>query len=110
MLQALYKKERKQVNSSEKMTDSTGTDESKFGLCQIYSSGPKMSESAFYKKMLKEIKGSKKHIYIDHMYSHPTDELKEALAKKVNEGVKIAIVTRSDHEINFVMKSPEFAQ
>ena len=60
---------------------------------KLYSHGPEMSRSAFSERLMSEIQDAKKHIYIEHQYVHPTQELSNLLAKKINEGVKVTVVT-----------------
>ncbi len=59
----------------------------------LYSQGPEMSRSEFGERLMAEIREAKKHIYIDHQYVHPTPELLDLLAQKINEGIKLTVVT-----------------
>ncbi|WP_330926238.1 phosphatidylserine/phosphatidylglycerophosphate/cardiolipin synthase family protein [Candidatus Sororendozoicomonas aggregata] len=63
------------------------------GQCQVFSSGPEMGESEFNRHMIETIRSAKDVIYVDHLYFHPTKEIRELLAEKVNAGVKLTIVT-----------------
>lgn len=60
---------------------------------ELYSQGPEMSRSEFSERLMGEIRDAKQHIYIDHQYVHPTPELLNLFAKKINEGVKLTVVT-----------------
>ncbi len=60
---------------------------------QLYSQGPEMSHSAFMQRVISEIQAAERHIYIDHQYVHPTDEMMDLIADKVNQGVPLTVVT-----------------
>ncbi|NGX58449.1 MAG: Cardiolipin synthase [Chlamydiae bacterium] len=66
------------------------------GRCKLICSGPEMSDSPYGKTLLEEVEAAKDHIYIDHMYFHPTKELSDLLIRKVNDGVRLTIVTNGN--------------
>lgn len=63
------------------------------GQCEILCSGPEMVGSPYGERLIEEVKKAKESITIDHMYFHPTQELEDLLVQKVNEGVKLTLVT-----------------
>lgn len=63
------------------------------GQCEIICSGPEMVGSPYGERVMEEVEKATESIYIDHMYFHPTRELEDLLVKKVNEGVKLFVVT-----------------
>lgn len=63
------------------------------GQCEIVCSGPEMAGSPYGQRLLEEVQKATESITIDHMYFHPTQELEDLLVQKVNEGVKLTLVT-----------------
>ncbi len=70
------------------------------GTARIYCSGPEQSSNDFYDEVKRRVKAAKKHIYIDRMYFHCPEDLKSLLAKKVNSGVKLTIVTNGNEKFS----------
>ena len=71
----------------------------KEGQMQVFFSGPEQPNktSEFRAEALKQINEAEEEIVINHMYFHPTDDLRDALVDAANRGVKIKIITCGIH-------------
>ena len=66
---------------------------------KLFFSGPEQPNlsSEFCDEALKQIQAAQKEIVINHMYFHPTNELRRALVDAAVRGVKIKIITCGIH-------------
>lgn len=69
------------------------------GTMKVLFSGPEQPSgtSDFAKAALEEINAAKEEIVINHMYFHPTPEIRNALIEAAKRGVKIKIITCGVH-------------
>jgi phosphatidylserine/phosphatidylglycerophosphate/cardiolipin synthase-like enzyme len=62
-------------------------------LCKVFASGPEFLKSTFGAEVLSQIENAKSSIVINHMYFHPTPQVRQALIAAAKRGVKIEIIT-----------------
>lgn len=87
-------------NGNKKKNTSSGSFHISAGICEIISSGPEMRESPYGKRLIEEVRKAKESIFIDHMYFHPTEELKNLLIEKINNGVQLTVVTNGSQSFS----------
>lgn len=71
----------------------------KSGEIQLFFSGPEQANgtSEFCAEALKQINEAEEEIVINHMYIHPTSDLRDALIWAAKRGVKVKIITCGVH-------------
>lgn len=86
--------------TTQKENTSSGSFQTSNGTCEIICSGPEMRESPYGKRLIEEVRKAKESIFIDHMYFHPTEELKNLLIEKINNGVQLTVVTNGSQSFS----------
>lgn len=71
----------------------------KEGKLRLLYSGPEQPKgtSDFRREIVRQIEKANQEIVIDHMYFHPTTDVKKALVEAASRGVKIKIITCGVH-------------
>jgi len=60
---------------------------------KLYAAGPEHNKNFYKKELLNYIQREKEEIVIDHLYFHPTQDVIKELAKAVDRGVRVKIIT-----------------
>ncbi len=73
---------------------------------QLYSLCPELGDDLYLERLINAIKNARRSIYIAHLYVHWPEAMLNALARKVNQGVRLVIVTNGNE--NFSPKGHKF--
>ena len=89
-----------EMDSSEEMDSLEEMDDLDSCNIQLYSLGPELGDDLYLERLINAIKNARRYIYIAHMYVHWPDSMLNALARKVNQGVRLLIVTNGNEDFS----------